>query len=193
MGVVINTKNREGFTLIELVIVITVLGILALITNGFIIRSYHERTYYSRSISELNTMANAVSLYVAKYNNYPADTTRGIPAELKEFIQTNGVNANWPNAPWPGSFYDWDNWPPDAIGSQQTYQISIRFCDAGDDATCKKNFPHETWVTSDWDSYSSVYYCISGSCRAHQSQPVNHPGYCINCGTSKNVFGGSPT
>ncbi|HMH30988.1 MAG TPA: type II secretion system protein [Methylomirabilota bacterium] len=190
MGGPNNIKRPNGFTIVELVVVITVIGILALITNGFIIRNYRERTHYSRSISELNTMANAVSLYVAKYNAYPDDVTRDIPAGLKEFVQSDGVNANWPNAPWPGSVYDWDNWPPDSIGPQQTYQISIRFCDPGDTATCKKNFPKEPWVTSDWDSNSAVYFCISGSCRSHQSMPMNHPGYCINCGNAKDIFKG---
>ena len=190
MGEHNNTKTVNGFTLVELLVVITVIAILALITNGFIIRGYRERTHYSRSISELNTMANAFSLYVAKYNAYPADTNRNLPAGIKEFIQTNGTNANWPQAPWPGSVYDWDSWPPDSNGPQQTYQISIRFCDAGDTATCKKNFPKEEWVDNTWDSYSAVYFCISGSCRSHQTYPMNHPGYCLNCGTAKDIFRG---
>ncbi|MDB5168934.1 MAG: hypothetical protein JWO41_290 [Candidatus Saccharibacteria bacterium] len=180
-----------GFTLVEIIIVISVMGILAIISATTVIPNWHERTYFSRSVSELNTMGNAVQLYVAKYNSYPADQSRGIPASLMEFIQANGQNNNWPNAPWPGSYYDWENWPADtANGYAQTYQVSIRFCDSGDEATCKKNFPKEKWVDSSWDSYSSVYYCISGSCRAHQNYPITHAGYCINCGTAKDIYRG---
>jgi prepilin-type N-terminal cleavage/methylation domain-containing protein len=188
-------KNKTivhgGFTLIELLIVIVVIGILATITATTLIPNWKERTYYSRSISELNTMGNAVNLYVAKYNSYPDDQSRGIPASLMEFIQAAGRNNSWPSAPWPNSYYDWENWPADAAnGFQQTYQVSIRFCNAGDEAGCKKNFPKESWVTSAWDSYSSVYYCISGTCRPHQDYPTNHAGYCINCGTAKDVYRG---
>lgn len=178
--------NPTGFTLIEVMIVIMVIGVLAAMTYSIIVPNWRERTYYSSALNQLNTMDNALNLYVAKYNDYPADVNRGIPPGIQEFIQTQQGNGNWPYAPWPGSVYDWDNWPPDPTnGPQQTYQISIRFCNAGDDATCKNNFPKESWVTSSWDSYSSVYYCIKGSCRAHQNFPQDHPGYCINCGTEK--------
>lgn len=177
-----------GFTLIEIMIVLVILGILAVITYSVAVPKWRNRTYYTRAVSEMNTLGNAATLYVAKYNDYPADVSRDIPADLKEFIQTNGVNSSWPNAPWPGSVYDYDNWPPDSNGPQQTYQISVRFCDVGDDATCKANAQkylagYAAQQTLDnWDSYSAVFYCIKGSCRSHQTKPMNYPGYCINCG-----------
>lgn len=187
-------NNPLGFTLIEIVIVITVIGILAAITYSFEVPRWRARTYYTRGVAEMNAMGNAVSLYVAKYNDYPPDVNRGVPAGMKEFIQTGGVNDQWPSAPWPGTVYDWDNWPPDTNGPQQTYQITVRFCDVGDSATCKANA--KKWLQgyvddttlNNWDSNSSVYYCIKGSCRAHQNYPINHAGYCINCGGKSQFF-----
>jgi prepilin-type N-terminal cleavage/methylation domain-containing protein len=185
--------TAKGFTLLEIMIVIVVIGLLAAITYSVAVPKYKERTYFTRSNSELNTMANALTLYLAKYNDYPPDVNRDVPAGIKEFVQTNGQSATWPDAPWPGSVYDYDLWTDwtyhdagEAAGP--IVQISIRFCNAGDEATCKKNFPKEPWVTSSWDSNSAVYYCIHGPCRSHQTKPANHPGYCINCGGAAKFY-----
>lgn len=186
-------KNKRGFTLVELMIVVTVLGVLAAITYSIAVPRWRARSYYTRSIAELNTMGNAVKLYVAKYNEYPPDTARDVPAGIKEFV-ADDQDSEWPDAPFPDSVYDYDNWPPDSNGPEQTYQVSIRMCNAGDDATCKANAQKylEGYVSDetleDWDSYSSMYYCLKGSCRSHQSRPMDHPGYCINCGEKKSIF-----
>jgi prepilin-type N-terminal cleavage/methylation domain-containing protein len=187
-------SESKGFTLVEIVVVIMVIGVLATLVYSLIIPHWRERAYYSRSLAELNTMANGLNLYVAKHNEYPADEARNIPGGIKEFIQSQQGNDTWPNAPYPGSVYDYENWPPDANGPEQTYQISIRFCDAGDDATCKaaakkylSNYVSDD-VLNNWTSSSAMYYCIKGSCRSHQSQPLNYPGYCINCGNKSNIF-----
>lgn len=182
-----------AFTLVELLIVMVVIGILATITYSIAVPQWRERTYFNKAVAETTMLANAVNLYVAKYNAYPPDVNRNIPAGILEFLQVNGQNGgggNWPQGPWPNSVYDWENWPPDPVnGPQQTYQISIRFCQATDPlSVCQAHFPKESWVTSGWDQYSSVYYCISGSCRAHQNYPPSHPGYCINCGNQKSQF-----
>lgn len=184
----------NGFTLVEVVVVMVVIGLLASITYSVIVPRWRERTYYTRSLAEMNTMANALNLYVAKYNDYPPDAARDIPAGIKEFIQTGGANAAWPDAPYPGSVYDYENWPPDANGPLQTYQISIRMCNAGDDATCKANaqkylkgYVSDTTLNN-WTSLSSMYFCIKGSCRSHQSQPVSYPGFCVNCGNKGQIF-----
>lgn len=185
-----NLKNR-GFTLLEVLMVITLIGILSGITYSVIVPKWRERTYYTRSVAEMSSIANGMKLYVAKYNDYPPDANRNLPSGIQEFVQGQEAANDWPYAPFPGSVYDWDNWPPDANGPTHTYQISIRFCSAGDSATCKKNaakyltgrVPQATLDT--WDSNSSMYYCIKGSCRSHQNNPISHPGFCVNCGDSK--------
>lgn len=186
--------TKTGFTLIEILIVITVLGVLALIGYATIGRNYKQRTYYTRSVAELNAMANATTLYVSKNNEWPDDVVRDVPGAIKEFVQGQEDIEEWPDAPWPGSVYDYENWPPDGNGPVHTYQISVRFCNAGDNAGCKamaekylKDYVSAETI-ADWDSNSSVYYCIRGSCRSHQSRPINHPGYCINCGNNEQKF-----
>lgn len=189
-----NKQKQNGFTLIEIIMVMLVIGILAGLTYSFAVPKYRERTYYTRALAELNAMGNALSLYAAKYNDFPADVNRDVPAGIKEFLQSQYSQNGWPDAPWPNSVYDYDNWPPDANGPEHTYQISIRFCNQGEDAICKaaaiKYFSDKisSTVLNNWDSNSSVYYCIKGSCRAHQTRPMTHPGYCINCGTAAKPY-----
>ncbi len=188
------TRSNSGFTLIEIMVVLVILSSLVVFTYSYGVPKYRNRTYYTRAISELNTMGNAMTLYIAKYNDYPADVVRDVPAGMKEFIQTDGVNNSWPDAPWPNTVYDYDNWPPDGNGPLQTYQISIRFCNSGDNAGCQANAKKyltgyvSSTVLNSWDSLSSVYYCMKGSCRSHQSMPMNHPGFCINCGNKSQIF-----
>lgn len=177
-------KNRfaSGFSLVEILIVIFVIGVLATIVITSVANS-RNRANYSRSVTEFTTFANALKLYTAKYNTYPADVSRDLPAELNEFVTKDAQGQNWPNAPFPGSVYDYENWPN--LDGVDTYQISIRFCPAGGAlSSCK--FPNEPWA-SGFGVDSALYYCIKGNCRAHQNQPKTYPGYCVNCPNNKAI------
>jgi prepilin-type N-terminal cleavage/methylation domain-containing protein len=169
--------SKRGFTLVEILVVITVIGILASLVMLTIIPNWRQRTYRNRAFAEVNTMANAARLYLDKYNVWPDDVDRDLPAELNEFID---VDEDWPDAPWPGSTYDWDNW---TIGGDSVIQISIRFCPIGGPLSAC-NFPQEPWA-SNFGINSSVFYCLKDTaanpCRSHVSNPADYPGYCINC------------
>jgi prepilin-type N-terminal cleavage/methylation domain-containing protein len=168
-------KSR-GFTIIELLVTIAIIGILSGIVIVGVQRA-REKAYYGRALAEFKTMTTALDLYKSDHDDtYPDDENRSVPPGLEAYI-AGGV---WPDGPWPGSDYDWENWDdPDNPGNK-IYQVSIRFCAAsGNISTCK--FPNESWA-HDFGVDSSVYYCIQGSCRAHISEPINYPGYCVNCG-----------
>lgn len=170
-----NVKQKLGFTIVELLVVIVVIGILA----SIVLVSYsgsQEQTYYNRAKTELTTMTNAIKLYSLKYNTYPPDVSRGLPSGIEEFV-TKDPNVLWPLGPWPGSVYDYENW---VINGVTTIQISIRFCPQGAPDTSQCHFPRQPWA-SNFGVDSAVYYCITGNCRSHQSQPVTYPGYCLNC------------
>lgn len=170
-------SKLKGFTLIELLIVVAIIGLL----SGIIfiaVNKARENAYMAAAQKEIFSIATAIEFYMDDYGDYPPDVNRDIPPGLEEYL---GPGA-WPKAPWPGSVYDWDVWDDPDNPGEKIYQISIRFCEIDQPSTCR--FPDKPWA-EDFDIVSSVYYCISGACRAHGSYPADHPGYCINCGQSE--------
>jgi len=175
----------RGFTFIEIMIVLLIMGLL-IVGYTYMSSSRKDRAYALRAQGELITMANAIKLYVQENNVYPADVNRGLPPGIEKFLGSGEINSSWPNAPWPGSVYDYENWD-----SGDTIQVSIRFCVAGDNATCKasakkflKGLVADS-VLNAWDAKSSVYYCIKeGACRSHSDNPVTHPGFQIDANTA---------
>ncbi len=169
-------SQTRGFTLVELLIVIAIIGVLASIIIASLNTS-RKKAYKVTTDQALKQMVTALQLYLNDTNGtYPPDVSRNLPAEIKTYLGTNDGDE-WPNAPWPGSVYDWDNWN---IGGENVVQISVRFCPAGGPLSACK-FPAEPWATG-FGVNSAYYYCIKGSCRAHASEAISYPGYCANCG-----------
>lgn len=165
-------EMTKGFTLMEILIVIGIVAILGGIIVGSLLTS-RDKAYTARALLEFRSLSSALELYKIDNGGYPADVNRGLPNGLEEHL----AGEHWPDAPWPGSVYDWDNW---TIEGEPVIQFSIRFCaiDETDPENCP--FPKEEWA-ADFDINSAVFYCIEGSCRPHNNQPADYPGYCLNC------------
>ena len=67
----IKKQNQKGFTLIELMVVIAIIGILAAIAIPQF-AAYRTRSYASALKSDAHTIANAQEAYFADYNTYGA-------------------------------------------------------------------------------------------------------------------------
>ena len=68
----IKKQNKNGFSLIELLVVISIIGILStiLVTNFMGMR---EKAKDAQKIQDLNSMKNALRSYYNDYQNYPSN------------------------------------------------------------------------------------------------------------------------
>ena len=84
----LNKKNEKGFTLIELMIVIAIIGILAAIAIPNFI-TYRKRAYNSAANADCKNIYTAAQAY---YTDYPSEQPN-LPALLGYgFRQTSDVN-----------------------------------------------------------------------------------------------------
>ncbi len=90
-----NQKNnrKNGFTFIELMVVITIIGILAAI-------SVNTAQYVriggrdARRISDINQIRSALNLYYSKYSQYPTAITPGQQFSVNGIIYLQTVPEN---------------------------------------------------------------------------------------------------
>jgi len=159
---------KKGFTLIELLIVVAIIGTLSTTITASVGKA-RNRAYLAKATREFHAFQDSMLLYLIDHNVYPADVNRNVPAGMEQYL----TGGSWPDGPWPGSVYDWDN----IIGADPYIQISLRFCDINGNHC---HFPDEEWA-EDFDAQSAMFLCFEGACRSHSSRPVDHPGYCLNC------------
>ncbi|MEG6615868.1 type II secretion system protein GspG [Peptococcaceae bacterium 1198_IL3148] len=96
-------KNQQGFTMVELMVVIVIIGILSAIAipnfSGQI-----ERAKIGRAVADLKSVKNLVELYKLENGKYP--TTN----DFKELMEDNGLTG-WGNSdnpmkdPWDRAYY----------------------------------------------------------------------------------------
>ena len=80
----LKTRANNGFTIIELIVVVTVIGLLVAIAVGAYNKGFHDAKV-TKSLAFVNTLATAKALFVAD----PKTT----PALISTF--NNGPNANF--------------------------------------------------------------------------------------------------
>lgn len=225
-------RPTRGFTLIEVMVVVTILGILAAITY-FSVNAMRDRARVARASADIIAIKTAVELFRQDNGGkYPGDATRGEMPNMQNTPDCQDSNPSndqycdstlatylsggvWPEGPWPGSVYDWDNSDPiedgvdefgnpvnDNLQGDNYVQVGLRFpCDYGA-VTC--DLPDEWWAEG-WNDRANVllhayYYCFRGPCRPHPGSYISSeghpghpfPGYCANVTSSSPLCDGQP-
>lgn len=165
-------RSTQGFTFTELLITIAIIGILTTVVLTNLVPA-RDSAITARALVEFRQFENALQQYnLDTGGGYPPDADRDVPTELESYLGGD----NWPDGPWPNSVYDWDAYTSDG---EQTYQISLRFCPVGGPLEdC--SIPNTDWA-DDFDINSAYFYCFSGNCKSHPTEPREYPGYCVNC------------
>lgn len=107
----LNTKKTQGFTLLEVMVVIVILGILASMVVPNLIGS-QERANMQKAVSDITALENSLSMYKLDNYDYPS-TDQGLEALVEETdveplprrFQEGGYVKRLPRDPWGGEYY----------------------------------------------------------------------------------------
>ncbi|BAI80778.1 general secretion pathway protein G [Deferribacter desulfuricans SSM1] len=108
-------KNNEGFSLIELMVVIVILGILATVLLPKIINRPDEARV-TKAKSDIKTIESALKLYKLDNGMYPT-TEQGLSALIKK-PEIEPIPKNWKN----GGYLDANKIPVDPWGNPYIYR-----------------------------------------------------------------------
>lgn len=110
------TDARRGFTLIEIMIVATVLGILASLAMPKL-REASEMARVAAAISDIKTLGNEIAGFHATFNRYPVDLSEinrgglldpwGNPYGFSEYTNPGGARKDQFNVPINDDFDLW--------------------------------------------------------------------------------------
>lgn len=93
-----------GFTLVEVMIVVSVIGLLAVIALPNFLRS-REASMNSRYANDMRVVTTAFIEYSFDNRNYPPDTTPAVmPAGMGEYLR----KVHWTQKDALGGQWDWD-------------------------------------------------------------------------------------
>ena len=177
--------KTKGFTIIELLLGIAIIALsvalFLIIVNPIKIM---EDSKYNTAKANLNQIAKAAQMYETEAGRIPPDTNRNIPTEFMPWLGP-GV---WPNGPFDGSVYDWDNWLGRTChnGRPGGAQVTLRDIRSFRGVKYSYTIPDpgnpnaRININVNGQPHFAIYMVIYGEGIPHCSNP-NVVGICINC------------
>jgi type IV pilus assembly protein PilA len=150
-----SSKLRGGFTLIELMIVVAIIGILAAIAIPNFVR-FQLRSKSSEGKTNLAAIRTAEESYFAEYGNYivtsisPA-TLNNPPSTKQAFVDTGAAGAN----------FDTIGWKPEGQ-VYFIYGVNVTGTDYGADATADIDFDGTNQLWGYARSLAAVPVLVAG-------------------------------
>jgi prepilin-type N-terminal cleavage/methylation domain-containing protein len=96
--------KRTGFTLVEIMLVVTIIGLLAVIAVPSYLKA-REQSRISAFVNDLRLAGDAFQLYAMQKGDYPPDANRGVvPDGMAEFLP----EMNWAEPSPLGGTWDWE-------------------------------------------------------------------------------------
>lgn len=99
-------KRYTGFTIIELMVVISIIGILATLVSVNVVGS-KQRANYTKTLTDMDSISDAAKLYQEEFKVWPTSSTGSLPVEFTG-LGSSSYLAGWPT-PTCGSGYRY-NW-----------------------------------------------------------------------------------
>lgn len=96
-------SRDDGFTLVEIMIVVVIIGLLAAIAVPAFIRS-RQASRQTAFINDLRIGRDAFETYAMENGSWPPDGVAGIPAEMNDVL----TPARWTASTPIGGLWDWD-------------------------------------------------------------------------------------
>ncbi len=95
-------RNRAGFTLVEIMIVVSIIGLLSVIAIPSFLKA-RNRAQVTRVANDLRVFADGFQMYVMAHGKYPPDTHNTLPPGMHAYIK----QASW-DADALGGHYNWE-------------------------------------------------------------------------------------